>query len=110
MALSTKGAAKSRARFNVDPASVLTLNAEIGERVGIGVKPGDDEDNVVWAVGVTQTAIPVYVIGSAIAGGKVFSPDDVITAFAETGKLAGLRKALEAHDKREAKNAATPPA
>lgn len=113
MALSTKGAARSRARFNVDPASVLTLNPETGERVGLGVKAGDDEQNLVWSVGVTQQAMPVYVIGSAIAAGKVWSADDVIAAFVETGKLAALRKSLAAHDKREEKlaaaNGATPP-
>lgn len=103
MSLTTRGAAKSRARYVMDPASKLTLNADIGESIGLGVRPGDESGDtyLLHQVGVVQTAFPVYVVGSAIAGGKVFSADDIVAAFAETGKLAGLKSALAAHDKRE---------
>lgn len=95
MALATQGAAKSRARFALDDSRTLTLNASIGERVGSGVKAGDDESHVIWQVGVNQTAIPEYVIGSAIAGGKVFTAADIAGAFAATGKLDSLAKAVK---------------
>lgn len=103
--LATNGAAKSRARFALDSARVLTLNADIGERVAVGVKAGDDEPHVIWQVGVNQTAIPEYVIGSAIAGGKVFTAADIAGAFAATGKLDALAAAVKKQQDAIAKQA-----
>lgn len=115
MALTSKGSSKTRAKFTLaDGASKLTLNPEHGESVWLGERPNDGEEVLVHQVGIVMAAMPVYVIGSAIAAGKVFSPDEVVSVFAETGKLAGLKKAIEAHEKREARRTAaaatTPPA
>lgn len=105
MALNTKGSARSRVKFAIDSASKLTLNADIGESIAVGNRPGDDEDMLVWSVGVNAIAIPVYAVGSAVAAGKVFSPDDVVSAFVETGKFAALKRAVEAQVKRDEKAA-----
>jgi hypothetical protein len=106
MALATNGAAKSRARYVLDDSRTLTLNADIGERVGVGVRAGDPDDTyLIHQVGVNQIAVPEYAVGSAIAGGKVFTAADIAGAFAATGKLDALAKAVKAAQESIAKQA-----
>lgn len=109
-ALASRGAVKSRARYVPTDGTQMTLDAEHGERVSLGRLGAEALDKnapafFLYSVGVNQTAIPAYAVGSALAGGKTFSPADVVECFTAAGKLSELAKAVDAAQKAIAKQA-----
>lgn len=95
----TKDRAQSRGRYVLGASN--TTDIAPGERVGVGTMPGKPEAKPVLAheIGVDQKFLPMYAVAHAIASGKVISPAEVVAAYAETGKLAALKSALEKHAK-----------
>jgi hypothetical protein len=96
----TRGHAGSRGRYVIaENASVSIGDIANGERVGVGVIPGKDgSDALVHQHGPTQTAVPLYAVATAIAGG-VIPADALVAAFEETGSLATLKAAIAEREK-----------
>jgi hypothetical protein len=94
----TNGRAAKRGRFVI--ADRASVDIQPGERVGVGIIPGKDgSDSLVHEYGPTQTAVPLYSVAQAVASGKVIPLPALVRAFAETGQLGALAKAIEKHEK-----------
>lgn len=51
---------------------------------------------LVHSVNGTDQSIALHAVATAIAGGKVIPPAALVAAFEETGKLAALKRAVDA--------------
>lgn len=97
MSLSIKSAPTSaRSRFQLDGSRSAPLALE-GERVSFGTDPKDGTDHLVYTFGRTSSAVPLYAVGTAIAGGKVIPFTDLVDAIAEAGNLPKLCAVIDKH-------------
>lgn len=89
--LTTKTAAPVAAnkRFTLAPVSETTSEGT----VALGV---DRNERVflVHSVGRQTEAISAEAVAVAIGGGKVFTPEDIVAVYTETGKLGKLADAV----------------
>lgn len=51
--------------------------------------------HLVHTVNGGETALPLYAVATAVASGKLIPVDAIAAAFAETGKLAALKRAVD---------------
>lgn len=103
------GAARASRFAPTDGASVDTLKTlddgtVIRGRAWIGKDRAGDLHLVHSIAGGADQSAALYAVATAIAGGKVIPPDALVSAFVETGKLAALKRAVDAAVKAEAES------
>lgn len=75
-----------------------TLTRDDGEIIAGRVYIGKDRaklPHLVHNVNGAEVACPMYVIATALASGKIVPVDAIAAAFASTGKLAALKRAVD---------------